>query len=126
MVSFKYLMAAATAITGVFAAPVNTTDDSPELMRRTNSFTGTNNGYYFSFWTDNANSVTYTNGAGSRFDMQWSGNGNYVGGKGWNPGSGRTIKYSGSYQPNGNSYLAIYGWSRVSIHSFNDGIMELS
>lgn len=31
---------------------------------------------------------------------------------GWNPGSARQISYSGTYSPNGNSYLAVYGWTR--------------
>lgn len=44
--------------------------------------------------------------------MTWSGNGNLVGGKGWNPGTNRNINYSGYYNPNGNSYLAVYGWTR--------------
>lgn len=34
-----------------------------------------------------------------------------MGGKGWSTGSARTISYSGTYQPNGNSYLAVYGWT---------------
>ena len=45
--------------------------------------------------------------------MRWSNNkGNFVGGKGWSTGSARSISYTGTYQPNGNSYLAIYGWTR--------------
>lgn len=31
---------------------------------------------------------------------------------GWNPGAARSISYSGTYSPNGNSYLAVYGWTR--------------
>ena len=34
-----------------------------------------------------------------------------MGGKGWSTGSARTITYTGTYQPNGNSYLAVYGWT---------------
>ncbi|KAK7023692.1 hypothetical protein VNI00_016575 [Paramarasmius palmivorus] len=65
-------------------------------------------------WTDGAAQATYTNGNSGSYTLTWSGNnGNLVGGKGWNPGSSsRTINYSGTYQPNGNSYLSIYGWTR--------------
>ncbi|KAF4445336.1 endo-1,4-beta-xylanase B [Fusarium austroafricanum] len=109
MVSFTYLLAAVSAFTGVMAAP---SEEPANLVKRTKSGTGIDHGFYYSFWTDNPNSVTYTNGNAGQFSMRWSGNGNYVGGKGWERGAARTIKYTGSYQPNGNSYLAIYGWTR--------------
>lgn len=112
MVSFKSLLLALTAVAGVFSAP---TAGAGELVARQNtpSGTGTHNGYFYSFWTDGTGQVTYTNGAGGSYSVTWSGNtGNWVGGKGWQTGSARTINYSGTYNPNGNSYLAIYGWSR--------------
>ncbi|KAJ7222190.1 glycosyl hydrolases family 11-domain-containing protein [Mycena pura] len=54
---------------------------------------------------------TYTNGAGGQYSVTWSGNGNFVGGKGWMPGAARSISFSGTYSPNGNSYLSVYGWT---------------
>ncbi|KAM0193362.1 hypothetical protein ACHAPA_004450 [Fusarium lateritium] len=112
MVSFTYLLAAFSAFTSVMAAPAVNAEENVSLAKRTDPATGDNGGYYFSFWTDTPSSVTYTNGNAGQFSMKWSGNGNHVGGKGWRTGAARTIKYSGSYQPNGNSYLAIYGWTR--------------
>ncbi|KAL3426517.1 glycosyl hydrolase family 11 [Phlyctema vagabunda] len=107
MVSFTTLLAACTAVASVFAAPGDVYQRSG-----TPSSTGTNNGFYYSFWTDGGADVTYTNGAAGQYSVKWSGNGNFVGGKGWMPGSARVINYSGTYSPNGNSYLSIYGWTQ--------------
>lgn len=96
MVSFtSLLLIAASIVSGVVAVPTEIEADAnlnSTLVARggTASSTGTNNGFYYSFWTDGAGQVTYTNGAAGKYSVQWSGNnGNFVGGKGWNPGSAR-------------------------------------
>jgi endo-1,4-beta-xylanase len=91
MVSFTTLIVACTAALGAFASPLSSTNGTDVLVSRagTPSSTGYHNGYYYSFWTDNAGNVNYQNGANGQYSVQWSGNGNWVGGKGWNPGSAR-------------------------------------
>jgi len=87
--------------------------EAGELVDRqtiTSSQTGTNNGFYYSFWTDGG-SQSYTNGPAGEYSVTWSGNnGNFVAGKGWNPGSAKVINYTGTFTPNGNGYLSVYGW----------------
>lgn len=77
--------------------------------------TGTNNGFFYSFWKDSG-SATMTLHAGGRYSSQWNNStNNWVGGKGWNPGtSSRVISYSGNYGGSNsqNTYLALYGWTR--------------
>jgi endo-1,4-beta-xylanase len=85
MVSFTSLLLAVTAVTGVFSAPfdfLTERDDgnaTATLERRQNTANsvGTNNGYF------------YTMGEGSKYSVTWRNTGNFVGGKGWNPGTGR-------------------------------------
>jgi endo-1,4-beta-xylanase len=84
MVSFSKLLVAAASVAGVLAAPA-------ELVSRqtlTASATGNHGGYYYSFWTDGGGSIRFTLESGGAYSVTWSGNnGNWVGGKGWQPGT---------------------------------------
>jgi len=109
MVAISSFFLAASAAAVAVAAPGDVMQKRQTL---TSSQTGTNNGFYYSFWTDGGANVKYTNGAAGQYSVTWSGNGNFVGGKGWNPGAARNISFTGTYSPNGNSYLSVYGWTR--------------
>ena len=52
--------------------------------------TGTNNGYYYSFYNSgDASSVSYTNKAAGEYSVDWTDCDNFVAGKGWSTGSAR-------------------------------------
>jgi endo-1,4-beta-xylanase len=76
----------------------------------TSSQTGTNDGFYYSFWKDSPGIVNFCFEGGGRYTSQWSGVNNWVGGIGWQTGSRRTVSYSGSVSSPG-AYLTLYGWT---------------
>ncbi|HLK91195.1 MAG TPA: glycoside hydrolase family 11 protein [Polyangia bacterium] len=54
-----------------------------------------------------------SNLGGGHYTCSWtSAAANFVAGVGWNPGQNRTIGYNaGTFAPNGNAYLSLYGWT---------------
>ncbi|OQP56879.1 glycoside hydrolase [Niastella vici] len=71
---------------------------------------GTVNGWFWSLYREGG-SASITHGSGGNFAISYSNVNDVVGGKGWNPGSARTVGYnvgalSGSY-----NFVGVYGWT---------------
>ncbi|TGZ18185.1 endo-1,4-beta-xylanase [Streptomyces sp. S816] len=101
------LVAAAVAVVVAFVL----TGPVQAATTITSNSTGTNNGYFYSFW-EQSSGATMTLGSGSNYSLTWNtASQNVVAGTGWNPGTTNTVSYSGTWNCNGNCYLSLYGWT---------------
>lgn len=90
------------------------------------SQTGTNNGFYYEHWTDGTGTACMTLGSGGTFSNTWTNCGNFVSRKGrsyddtqtYTQLGNITITYACTYNPSGNSYLAVYGWTHQPLIEF--------
>jgi len=85
----------------------------------TSNATGNYDGYDYEYWKDYGNGTMTLTGGGS-FTCSWSNINNILFRTGKKLGSTQTyqqygniiIDYACNYQPNGNSYLSVYGWTQ--------------
>lgn len=129
---YRIALAILPLLQGALAAPEPV--PHPETLAEHDGLIGPRQGgYFWSYWSEGTGNFNCNNGAGGSYTVNWSGNGGFVCGKGWNPGGPRyvlpfrtnlsrlrhfnplgtsEIKYSGTYDPTGPGYLAIYGWTQ--------------
>jgi endo-1,4-beta-xylanase len=85
----------------------------------TSNQTGTHDGYDYEFWKDSGGSGSMTLNSGGTFSAQWSNINNILFRKGKKFNETQThqqignisINYSANFNPSGNAYLTVYGWT---------------
>ncbi|KAF4634778.1 hypothetical protein G7Y89_g3309 [Cudoniella acicularis] len=108
MVSYSAFLLAVSTITGVLAAP---TDTSPNFALERYSDLVPRQSYSTDYKT--GGTVNYVSGSGGEYKVTFSEAQDFVVGKGWATGSARDITFSGSFAPtSGTVLLSVYGWTK--------------
>lgn len=86
MISTTSFFVALTAVVGSLAAP---SAETPATLtkRQVDPGEGYHDDYFYSHWTDGGGSIQYYNQEGGGYTVDWQDTGNFVSGKGWNPGT---------------------------------------
>ena len=99
-------------VAGIFSIPAGAAPNAEADKVVTSNQEGTHNGFFYTFWAE-ASGGSMTLGPAGNYSLTWNTAArNIVVGKGWNPGSNHAVTYSGTWNCNGNCYLALYGWTR--------------
>lgn len=92
---------------GTGGFPSTCSDSNLEVC---NNQISTHCGYTFEYWKDSGSGCM--NNTADGFSIEWNGINNLLARKGVRPGTANNVvHYSADYQPNGNSYLCVYGWT---------------
>ncbi len=102
--------------------PISTVEAATTLY---DNATGNQDGYDYELWKDYG-TTSMTLNSGGTFSCQWSNIGNALFRKGikfdstktYSQLGGITVDYGCNYQPSGNSYLCVYGWSKNPLVEF--------
>jgi endo-1,4-beta-xylanase len=76
--------------------------------------TGSDHGYFWQLYYVGGSASISFSGAGKyagNFAVSWNGVSDVVAGKGWNPGSTRTINYNCGSLSGGYNFFGVYGWT---------------
>jgi endo-1,4-beta-xylanase len=93
---------------GAGGAPDACTTSEPSVC---SNQTGDHCGFTYQLWTERGTGCLTSTADG--FSVEWSDINNLLGRKGLRPGSANQIvTYEADFQPNGNAYLGVYGWTK--------------
>ncbi|KEY70117.1 hypothetical protein S7711_08648 [Stachybotrys chartarum IBT 7711] len=100
------LLCALSAAAGVISSLV-AEEIQGDLEARQNQFAT-------QYWANENANLTWVSGSAGAFRVSWNqrSGGNFVVGKGYRAGGPTQVTYNGQFAVNGNSYLALYGWTR--------------
>lgn len=96
---------------GTGGSSVATSSCTEDNMTFTDNAMGQHCGYSYEYWKDKGTGTLVLKPDG--FSVEWKDINNLLGRKGIRPGSADlVVNYEANYQPSGNSYLTIYGWTQ--------------